>query len=742
MNPFLFLGCTLALVTLAESAVAVSPVEVQRIARAATVEIKLQQNRSVGSGVIIARQGVGGSSYLYTLVTNRHVVCGKGLCRTLPPGESYSLSLSDQQQYRVDRAAIRLLGENLDLAIVQFRSNKNYEVAVVAPLDSLKANDVLYTSGFPLKQPGFSFNAGKAFAVVNKRLTGDKGGYNIVYNAETLPGMSGGGVFNEAGQLIAIHGFGDRYQSNTLGVTPARLNTKIGLNRGIPIRYLVQNLQDLGIRLAPALPTSQSVPIESITADEYFIAGFNKFVDPGDDVSAGQRQAIQDLTSALQLNPQYVTAYYTRAILYSYREEFQLAISDFDRAIITDPKYTLAYTNRGILKVEKLGDYLGARADFDQAIALDPKASDAYGGRGVTKYELNDLVGAMADFNQAIALDPRSVVAHNNRGALKSKLNDAAGAMMDLNQAILMDATNARGYYNRGVLKSDSNDFRGAIADFDRAIAINPKYAEPYRGRGAAKSKLKDLSGALADFDRAIALEPKQSKAYRERGYTKAQWNDFNGAIADYNQAILLDPKDAEVYNNRGNAKDRLNDVSGALADFERAIAIDAKLAVAYYNRGRIKQKLNDFSGALADFDRAIAQDPAVPIFYNDRGVLKYQNLNNPQGALADYNRAVLLQSNAGQIPDASVYHNRGTLKFENLNDPQGALADYDRAIAIDSKLAVTYAVRGILKFNRLNDRPGGIQDLRQSIKLFRAQGQKQPMEWAIGVLQKMGVAE
>jgi S1-C subfamily serine protease len=35
------------------------------------VEIKLQQNNSVGFGVIISRQGD-----FYTLVTNSHVVCG------------------------------------------------------------------------------------------------------------------------------------------------------------------------------------------------------------------------------------------------------------------------------------------------------------------------------------------------------------------------------------------------------------------------------------------------------------------------------------------------------------------------------------------------------------------------------------------------------------------------------------------------------------------------------------------
>jgi V8-like Glu-specific endopeptidase len=54
----------------------------------------------------------------------------------------------------------------------------------------------------------------EALAVVNKRLTGDNGGYTIIYSAPTLPGMSGGGVFNGNGQLVAIHGYGDRFRGS------------------------------------------------------------------------------------------------------------------------------------------------------------------------------------------------------------------------------------------------------------------------------------------------------------------------------------------------------------------------------------------------------------------------------------------------------------------------------------------------------------------------------------------------
>jgi serine protease Do len=77
---------------------------------------------------------------------------------------------------------------------------------------SLKTNDDIYAIGFPFEYSGYIFGDGKAIAVVNKRLNGDNGGYTIIYDALTLPGMSGGGVFNSNGELVAIHGYGDRYK--------------------------------------------------------------------------------------------------------------------------------------------------------------------------------------------------------------------------------------------------------------------------------------------------------------------------------------------------------------------------------------------------------------------------------------------------------------------------------------------------------------------------------------------------
>jgi tetratricopeptide (TPR) repeat protein len=564
-------------VALVQPAIAAkSAAEIKVIARAVTVEIKLQADSSVGSGIIVAQQGD-----LYTVATNRHVVCGQGGRNKVPAGETYELGMADGQKYRVKAASMKLIGTDLDLAIIQFRSSRKYPVAQLGSAGGLKVTDVVYTAGFPYEQPGFSFNQGQAIAVVDKRIEGDRGGYSMIYNAFTLPGMSGGGVFNENGQLVAIHGQGELYRENTeLDNKTSQVGSKLGYNRGIPIRWLAEGLVAAGLnisdnRTSVTLTTTRVQKLSS--ADEYFIAGFNKYVEPGTDVTAGKRAAIQALTKAIQLNSRYPAAHFTRAIVYTQLQEFRQAVSDYDRVITLNPKDVGTYMNRGILKVRNLNDIQGALADYNQAISLNPQYTQAYYNRGILKDdELNDIQGALADYNQAISLNPQFVNA----------------------------------YYNRGILKNDKlNDVKGALADYNQAISLNPKLADAYTNRGLLKvGNLNDVQGALADYNQAISLNPKRALAYYNRGVLKhRKLNNNQGALADYNQAISLNPRFALAYSNRGLLKYRkLKDVQGALADYNQSITLNPKLADAYGNRGILKmQKLNDKAGAIQDFRQA-----------------------------------------------------------------------------------------------------------------------------------------
>jgi tetratricopeptide (TPR) repeat protein len=479
MKSSLLFGAVAAVVCFVPGAVALSPAEVAQRAKAVSVEMLTGE----GSGVIIHRQG-----NLYTVITNRHVVCKvrPERCTALDIHPSYRLKTPDGRIYQVAKSNIKLLkddaGKPLDLAIVQFRSNRSYRVAQVAEPGSLKVNDAVYTAGFPGRQ-GWLFGTGQARAVVNKRLVGDRGGYTVVYNAETLPGMSGGGAFDRDGRLVAVHGYGDRFTENTQAEEVAsntaknEVNSKIGFNRGIPVRWVIQGLGELGILVRSSKPLNQiraGTPTIAATADEFLIAGFNKLVDPGEDFQAGRREAVAQLNQAVALNPRYTIAYFLRAYVKDNLNDPKGALADYNQAISLNPQFTSAYYNRGSLKYLKLNDPKGALADYNQAISLNPKFASAYYNRGILKNYLDDPKGAVADYNQAISLNPKHASAYFNRGTLKAdKLNDPKGALADFNQAISLNPQDAKAYGNRGILKASKfKDRAGAIADLRTAAKL------------------------------------------------------------------------------------------------------------------------------------------------------------------------------------------------------------------------------------------------------------------------------
>ncbi|OCQ97929.1 hypothetical protein BCD67_02005 [Oscillatoriales cyanobacterium USR001] len=74
-------------------------------------------------------------------------------------------------------------------------------------------------------------------------------GYALIYNNITQPGMSGGPVLNEEGQVIGIHGQGDQ-----------RNGIKSGLNLAIPIKRFLES--PLGSSLITSQPPQTVLPVE------------------------------------------------------------------------------------------------------------------------------------------------------------------------------------------------------------------------------------------------------------------------------------------------------------------------------------------------------------------------------------------------------------------------------------------------------------------------------------------------
>jgi S1-C subfamily serine protease len=236
---------------------ALSAKEVQEIAKQVTVKFETQE----GSGVIIAKKG-----NTYYVATAEHVLASNF--------QEFSLVTPDRIKYWLKPdSIIKYQDDNYDLAIVKFTSDRDYLAATIGNFESTVRGENAYVAGYPRNSDRFNFSNGiftalKLTQSVLQPYYGKKykDGYNIVYDVQTVPGMSGGGVFNSNGELIAIHGLGDEASYNENRDKP-KLNNGIGIS----VPNLIKLVKKMGINTANANVISNNRSLKT-----FFSEIFNK----------------------------------------------------------------------------------------------------------------------------------------------------------------------------------------------------------------------------------------------------------------------------------------------------------------------------------------------------------------------------------------------------------------------------------------------------------------------------------
>jgi serine protease Do len=244
-------------VTLPNVAQALPGSQINDIAREVTVLIRGEQGH--GSGVIVHKKG-----NTYYVLTAEHVIRQK---------DDFKLVTADKQAYAIDYSKIEKL-KGVDLAIVPFTSDKNYQTAKIGTAKANEGQEV-YVSGWPLN--GAIGNAAGGELVrqftsgsISAFLPNSLNGYSMIYTNVTRAGMSGCPVLDTAGRLVGIHGMGDKedprqlMESGLSQETATGLAAKIkpGFNYAVPIGVFLEQSKSVGLD-ANALTIDKSAAPEA-----------------------------------------------------------------------------------------------------------------------------------------------------------------------------------------------------------------------------------------------------------------------------------------------------------------------------------------------------------------------------------------------------------------------------------------------------------------------------------------------
>lgn len=513
--------------------------------------VKVNPDGEWGSGAIIGKNG-----NVYYVLTARHVV------NDIRSGEELWLITHDNQDHKVNVDATSLLPNNIDLALIQFTSKKNYPVATISNHDyrlyerrdyenNVVSNveqdkQYLYVSGFPLVgekrvfNPGFLFdNSASAISAPDIANPDDNfGGYELIYTNLTHPGMSGGAVVDTAGRLVGIHGRGDgrvigeedeiiRKYLDEVGGDSVKI--KVGLSLGLPIQSFLDwaNNQPVNNYLAvetspPNLKPSNikswqpPLSVKDQTNPYHWIEKGNQLWRIG-----RVAEARGSFEKAIALEENLYLAWFAKGFTLGFDRKFDRALEACNRAIElnvfpTKIKYESFRCKAGAL--QQLQRPEEALTALDQALTIDDHNSADWMLKGELNFAVGEYKSALLSLNRAVELRQTQKISpspllHNNRALVALELEEYDLALKDVEKAISIDVNFAPAWRNKGLILETSDRNEESLAAYDKALELDSQDYNTWTNRGFSLYKLERYQEAKQSFEKALEINPKYQPA-------------------------------------------------------------------------------------------------------------------------------------------------------------------------------------------------------------------------------------
>ncbi|MDJ0846387.1 tetratricopeptide repeat protein [Crocosphaera sp.] len=720
--------------------------------KAEAITVKIESNHNAGSGVIIGKEG-----NTYTVLTNAHVINSK------IPNQVITID------GKIHESKIIKQGDSLegnDLGILTFNSPHNYQVATLAINYDIRDNQRVYSVGFPEETNQFYFTQGTIKLQAPKPFLG---GYQIGYDIDVKPGMSGGALLNENGELIGVNGLLKEPILNEAynyldGSQPFEENiaTYRQLSFAVPIQTLVEVAPNLalipeqwrrGLNLA--------ANVEQI-AKKITVRFDHKDQVMGSGVIVGKNEdTYYILTACHVISDAYCQSGKVKddyTLVTPDGERYTVDSNDvilpegLDAAIIkinSKKAYQVATLGRyEIPRLEKQlvfvsgfpGELNGVRKftagyrfqrDRGLSLAFNTDSQSLKANVDISGYELRYTNLSQPGMSGGPVLDIKGQVIGINTGQEGEQISSTE--VRQLGYAFGVPVSTLLGFANQK--KVNLNHFTivdqmpELLKDQDlKTVQQHSAFIVEKPPENSSKNtwlnygnelwRIERYQEAIAAFKKAIELDPKFAEAYYALGLVYADQatktnNDSleREAIAAFEQAISLSQNwilTGQTWYRKSLSFSKLEKYEEALGAIEQAIKLIDDDAKFYSERGWILQELNRYTQAKEALSQSLEISP-LGTTYMRRCILLMLDLHELEAARQDCTKAI----DNGVIEGHAIR----ALVHLALGDEQQALADHNQAIALAPKISTFYSLRAQTYESRGNPEQA-IADWTKAIEL------------------------
>lgn len=351
---------------------------------------------------------------------------------------------------------------------------KNFKAppATLGTTKGLKIGSRVYAIGSP---KGLELSLSEGIVASLRQLDG---GQYIQTTAPISPGSSGGGLFDEKGQLIGLMTF--------------YLEGGQNLNFAIPVEWLkdLRHLQKPQERKFSQLDyLNRSIVLEN------------------------EKNWPKLIEWCLRWTENYPDDFIAWSILgnaYSNSQRYDEAMVAVSRAISINNQDNVVWYALGEIYFN-CGYYMEALECYRQSLMINQDLSYAWGGIGLSLCKLDRYSEAINPLRWAIEKNPNEVIFWHNLFLTYLKLNMPDEAMATLREAIILEPENYHYWYHLGLLYAGANNTAETIEAFKTSVRINPDFIEGWICLGVAYSHSGNEKEAMAVVKKLRRIAPEEA---------------------------------------------------------------------------------------------------------------------------------------------------------------------------------------------------------------------------------------
>ena len=296
-----------------------------------------------------------------------------------------------------------------------------------------------------------------------------------------------------------------------------------------------------------------------------------------------QEEAFSMIDTALQINPDNITAIGLRGSLYSIMGNYEKAMDDYERVLKVKKHDPNVMAGKAIANMN-WGNYDYACEIFQDILYITRTNSHIYIIIANMFINLDDRESAENFIDMAIQSDPNDeeVYLYIANDFFERDMYDSAITYYEKSLECYEHLYEAD--YNLGLTLISIERFEEAVSHLENAVEIYSDDFKLLRSLGSCYGHLKRNAEAIATLEKAVKLNPNSGIAHYDLAIAYTQDKNYDQAWEHFDRAQFLGFMRRELFFQRGKMHVERGDISRAERDYKVLQLISAKTAYRLKN--------------------------------------------------------------------------------------------------------------------------------------------------------------